>query len=148
MEFKTAPHDEDIGSAKFHKIGSARVDLNFRDGKSTTMTGYSGTTYSIMNFTCPSAGAGGRRLQWKRPGQGLDLICVDPNDKDDKKKLASIQFETLGKPVGEIAIGDDELGRDGHWVEEIVISGLAYVHLSKYMSNYAGGRSSIGVGAT
>ncbi len=148
MEFKTAPQDDSIGSAKFHKLGSPRIDLKFRDGKSATMTGYSGTTYSIMNFTCPSAGTEGRRLQWKQPGQGLDLICIDSNDKDEKKELASMHFGTLGEPVGEIAIGDDVLGRDGHWVEEIMISGLAYIHLSKYMPNYAGGRSSIGSGYT
>lgn len=148
MEFKTGAHDEDIGSAKFHKTGSAKIDLKFRDGKSATMTGYAGTTYSIMNFMCPSAGAGGRKLQWKRPGQGLDMICIDPNDKDEKKELASIKFSNMGDPVGEIAIGDGELGQDEHLVEEIMISGLAYIHLSKYMSDYAGGHSSIGVGAT
>ena len=150
MEFKTGAHDEDIGSAKFHKTGSPKIDLKFRDDKSTTMTGYAGTTYAMMNFMCPSAGAGGRKLRWTRPGQGLDMICVcvDPNDKDEKKELASIQFRRMGDPVGEITIGDGELGQDGHWVEEMMISGLAYIHLSKYMGDYAGGHSSIGVGAT
>ena len=146
MEFKIAPHDEKIGSVKFHKTGGGKVDLQFRNGKKSTMTGYTGVTYSIMNFTCPSAGTEGRRLQWKRPGQGLQLICLDPNGKDENKQLASMQFETLGNPVGNIVIEDDELGRNGHCVEEMVISGLSYVHLLKYMQSYAGGRSSIGVG--
>lgn len=144
--FKTAPHDEDVGSAKFHKMGSPRVDLTFRDGSSTTMTVYTGATYSVMNFTCFSTGArGGRRLQWKRFGQGFTLICADPNDHDENKQLASIHFGGSSNPLGEIVIEDHELGRDGHWVEEIMISGLAYIHLLKFMGNYAGARSSIGV---
>lgn len=174
---------KDIGTAKFHKLGKMRVDLKFRnenggDVTTTTMTGYSGTTYAIMNFECfsssssssssigASRGGGGggggskglkqgrRQMRWKRPGQGLSLVLVDPlllhdNDGTDEtttKGLARMYFGGASNHVGEVTVFDEELARNERWFEEILIAGLAYVHLFRFLPNYAGGASSIGVG--
>ena len=137
MEFKT--HDnKTIGTASFHKTGSAKVDLKFHNVP-TIMNGYFGTTYSLLNFTSQ---ASGQKLRWKRSSQAYNLVCIDPNEIE----LASLNFGRSTKPCGEIEIFDPELAKGGCLLEEIFISGMSYIHLSKYMPSYAGGAGSIGLG--
>ena len=136
MEFQNH-ENKTIGTANFHKTGTGKVDLTFH-GTSVTMDGYFGTTYSMLSF---ASQASGHKLRWKRPGQAYHLTCID----SDERELALLDFGRSDKLCGEIEIFDMELAKDRDLLEEVIISGMSYIHLSRYMPSYAGGTSAIGV---
>ena len=91
----------------------------------------------MLNFPSP---ASGQKLTWKRPSQALVLECMGP----DETAIASLDFGRSTKPCGKLEIFDAEMAKGGKLLEEVMISGMAYIHLSRYMRNYAGGSSTIG----
>lgn len=70
----------------------------------------------------------------------MDLVCVNEHNV----ALARIRWGTTAKTgTGEIDIFAAELAKGGKGLDEVVVSGLAYVHLSLNMTMYAG---SVGAG--
>ena len=136
MRFKT-PSNQDIGTASFHKTGTVRMDLTSR-GTPFIMRGYVGSTYSLLNFTSPTSG---QTLRWKQPKTPLNIICIDEHDTE----LAMLHFGQSTKPRGTFEIFDPELAKGGRPLEEVLISGMAFIHITLYMSSYAGGSSGMGM---
>ena len=87
----------------------------------------------MLTFT---SNATGKPLRWKRPGQAYDLVCIDEGERE----IAEVKFGEVPGRCGEVRVMGEEVVGDERAVQELVVSGLSYVHLSKYFPNFTGGK--------
>ena len=134
VEFTSGSEKEKLGSAAFHKV-SPRIDLKLH-GDAVTMTGSQGTYRSVFSWQSVT-GLG--RLTWKRSVRmNMELTCVN----EQQVPLADLRWGTTAKAgTGKLDIFVPDIAKGGKDLDEIVFSGLAYLHLSLYMNMYAGSGS-------
>lgn len=143
MEFEFADGRGRAGTATFHKT-TARVDITV-NSESITILGNLGVAVSIFTFSSANLNSTGtpQKMKWTRKTQTRDLVCVDHHGTPVAKIVWGLSAATQ---EGRIEILTPLAAKGQQALDEIVITGMALIHLSLYMGMYGGAQGGGGVG--
>ena len=130
-----------VGTATFHMM-QPNIDLTVQGDKihinahlGPLRTFYFFQSSAILPRADTSQPSLSQRFNWSRNNARPDLFCLDPNGVE----IAQLRWRKGGqKRYGEFEIYEPSCVLNGRALDEIVIGGMAQIHLISYMTMSAG----------